>query len=125
MVQVLVVEDNQAFADALAVMLSLDGYDVSVALTAEEGIRIGLACRPDIVVADWMLKGRLHGGQVCQQIRAACPAVRSIIITGHLNRVPEVMQWSDEVDTILEKPFHREELREAIDRAMDALGSTT
>jgi two-component system, OmpR family, response regulator RegX3 len=118
MVRVLIVEDNQSFADALAFVLRLEGYDVSVALTAEEGLRVGLTRRPDVVIADWMLKGNQHGGQVCRRIQAAWPAVRNVMMTGYVNRLPEIAQWSDGADAILEKPFHKEEILEAVSRRM-------
>jgi two-component system, OmpR family, response regulator RegX3 len=124
MIRVLIVEDSQPFADALAFVLRLEGCEVSVALGAEEGLRAGLAHRPDVVIADWMLRSRLHGGQVCRQIQAAWSGVRSILITGYLKRVPEILLWSDGVGTVLEKPFHTEEILEAIGLTMSCTTSS-
>lgn len=124
MVRVLIVEDSQSFADALAFVLRLDGHEVSVALSAQEGLSVGLARRPDIVVADWMLRSNtLHGGQVCRQIRAAWPTVRTIIMTGYLARMPEIAQWPD-TEAILEKPFHRDEILETLNRTLPDVPSS-
>jgi DNA-binding response OmpR family regulator len=118
MARILIVEDDWPFADALASALRLAGHDVSVAVSAEEGIEIGLADRPDVVITDWMLGGKLHGGEVCRRIRAACPLVKTIIVTGYLDGVPEVEQWREYAETLLEKPFHQEAILEAVNRAL-------
>ena len=74
MARVLIVEDDRPFADALAFAFRLEGYEVLEAATADEGIRIGLAHYPDIIIADWMLRSDLHGGEVCRQILRRLPA---------------------------------------------------
>ena len=58
MTRILIIEDDQSFADALACAFRFEGYEALVAVTAEEGVRAGVACRPDVVVADWMLAQR-------------------------------------------------------------------
>ena len=118
MARILIVEDDRPFADVLALALRLAGHNVLVAASADEGIRLGLAHRPDVVIADWMLNGDLHGGDVCRRIRAACPAVKTIVMTGYLDIVPEVGRWSEYGETIMRKPFHKEDILEAVNRAL-------
>ena len=83
-----------------------------------KAFELGLADRPDVVIADWMLGGDLHGGEVCRRIRAACPSVKTIIMTGYLDGASEVEQWSEYAETLLEKPFHQEAILEAVNRAL-------
>jgi DNA-binding NtrC family response regulator len=116
--RVLIVEDDRPFADVLAFAFRLDGHEVSVAVTADEGIRLGLACRPDVIVADWLLRGDLHGGEVCQRILAACPDARTIIITGCSEVVSLVARGCDGVAAVIEKPFHTEEILRAVNQAL-------
>jgi DNA-binding NtrC family response regulator len=116
--KILIVEDDQPFADALAFTLRLEGHEVLVAGTADEAIRLGLAQRPDVVVADWMLKNDLHGGQVCRRIHSACPQVKTIIMTGYLDAVREAGQWSEYRETVIEKPFHKKDILEVINQAL-------
>ncbi len=118
MAQILIVEDDSPFADALAFMLRLEGHDVLVAVSADEGIRLGLAHRPDVVIADWMLKSNLHGGEVCRRIHAVCPSVKTLIMTGYLDVVPEVGRWSEYGETVIRKPFHKEDILDAVNRAL-------
>ena len=95
------------------------GHDVSVAASAEEGIKLGLTGRPDVVIADWMLGGNLHGGEVCRRIRATCPAVKTIIMTLAIwMGASDVEQWPQYAETLLEKPFHQEAILEAVNRAL-------
>ena len=80
MARILIVEDDRPFAAALASSLRRAGHDVSVAASAEEGIELGLTGRPDVVIADWMLGGNLHGGEVCRRILAACLSVKGFSV---------------------------------------------
>lgn len=118
MAQILVVEDDWPFADALASTLRLDGHSVLIAVTAYEGVKLGIAHCPDVVIADWMLKHQLNGGDVCERIRNAWPNVRTIIITGYPGVVPQVGRWSKRTETIIEKPFHKERILKAVDQAL-------
>ena len=118
MARILIVEDDRPFADALAFALRPAGHEVSVAVSAKEGIELGLADHPDVVIADWMLGGNLHGGEVCRRIRTACPAAKTIIMTGYLDGESEVERWSEYAETLLEKPFHQEAILEAVNRVL-------
>ena len=116
MARILIVEDDRILADTLASALRLEGHEVLLAASADEGIRIGLARHPDVVVAEWMLAGERHGGTVCQWIHAACPSARSIIITP--DAIPQAARWCASASAVLETPFHTEEILRAIDRVM-------
>ena len=50
MARVLIVEDDRPFADALAFAFRLEGYEVLDAATADEGVRLGLAHYPDLLL---------------------------------------------------------------------------
>ena len=118
MAQIMVVEDDHPFAEALASALRLEGHEVLVALGADEGVELGLTHRPDVVIADWVLGDDLHGGEVCELIQAACPSVKTILMTGYLDDVSEIHRWSKYAETLLEKPFHKEAIVEAVKRAI-------
>jgi two-component system, OmpR family, response regulator RegX3 len=116
MVQILVVEDDRFFADVLAYTLGLDGYEVSVARNARDGVRRGLANPPDVIVAAWRLKGDMRGGDVCRQIRAVRPDVKTIVVTGHPESFAEIEQYGDGVEAVITKPFHKWEILDAVRR---------
>ncbi|MEN6406951.1 MAG: response regulator [Thermoguttaceae bacterium] len=125
MSQILIVEDDRPFGEALAMTLRRAGHEVAVAVDADEGVQLGLLWRPDVVIADWMLKSSLHGGEVCRRIRAACPTARTIIMTGYLDIVPEVGRWSEYGETIIQKPFHKEDILEAVHKLLACVPAET
>ena len=118
MVRILIVEDDRHFADVLACMLGWDGHEAAVANSAAEGISQGLASHPDVVVAAWRLKGEIHGGEGCRRIHAAWPNVKAIVITGDQEYVYEAGQYCECIAAVLSKPFHRDEILEAVRRAL-------
>jgi two-component system OmpR family response regulator len=118
MTRILIVESNPFFADVLACTLGLEEYDITVAGTAAEGVRLGAADRPDVVVAAWSLPGGMHGGEVCRRIRAASPGTRAVIITGHDEFVSRARTYCRCAVAVLAKPFHREDILGAVRKAL-------
>jgi CheY-like chemotaxis protein len=55
---VLVVEDESAIAELIAINLRHAGHEVTLAASAEAGARAIDAVLPDLVVLDWMLPGQ-------------------------------------------------------------------
>src|SRR5207247_7820131 len=65
---VLVVDDEEAIAEAVRARLENEGYRVVVALDGPEAIEAHLEHQPDLVVLDLMLPG-MDGLEVCKQIQ--------------------------------------------------------
>ncbi len=102
----------------MAFTLQAEGHEVWSAVTADEGIQAGLAHCPDVVIADWMLGSELHGREVCRRIQSACPLAKSIIMTGYVDLVSKFDAASDAGEPVIEKPFHKEEIVDAVNRAL-------
>jgi CheY-like chemotaxis protein len=51
-VRVLVVEDNEDSAESLRRLLYHSGYEVAVAYTGQEGLRVARRTNPDVVLCD-------------------------------------------------------------------------
>jgi CheY-like chemotaxis protein len=118
MARILIVEGDQFFADALAFTLELDGHRVAVADSAGEAVRRGVASHPDVVVAAWNLKGTMHGGEVCRRIRAVWPSTKAVVITGVQECAFETGESCECVAAVLSKPFHRDEILDAVRQAL-------
>ena len=118
MTRILIVESSPFFADVLACTLGLEKYDVTVAGTAAEGVRLGAAGRPDVVVAAWTLRGDVHGGEVCRRIRAASPGTKAVIITGCDELLSQARKYCRCAVAVLAKPFHREDILGAVRKAL-------
>jgi DNA-binding response OmpR family regulator len=108
------VEDEQLLAELLAWVLQQEGHEVLVADTASEAVERGITELPDLIVADWMLRHSMHGGEVCRRIRVASPATKAILITGHPEIVPQARACGGWIDVVLEKPFHMRHLFKAV-----------
>src|SRR5439155_92136 len=65
---VVIVEDNQATADSMRLLLDLAGYEVRVAYTGPDGVRVAEEWSPDVVLCDIGLPG-LDGYGVAAALR--------------------------------------------------------
>jgi len=118
MARILIIENEELLAQTLARMLELGGHEVLVATNAANGVAQGVAVRPDLIIADWMLGGRLHGGEVAALIADACPRVKTIIITGYIGIASQVRGSDNRIDEVIEKPFHTEQMLAAVRRLL-------
>lgn len=123
MTRIMIVDEDPFFAQALAATLEMAGYEVSVAHDAAEGVRRGIAERPDVLITAWVFKGGASGRDVCRQIRAIRPSARTIVMTAYPDRAVEAARTCACIEDVLLKPFHQSEILETVRRAMnDARG---
>jgi len=66
--RVLVADDNRDSADAMAVLLRLDGHEVETAYDGHEAVRTADAFQPDVLVLDLGLPG-IDGCEVARRVR--------------------------------------------------------
>ena len=66
--KILIVEDSRLLRIATERTLVKAGYEVITAADGEEGLRLALESKPDLVVLDMMLP-KLSGQEVLQQLR--------------------------------------------------------
>lgn len=81
--RLLVVDDNRDAADSLAMLLGLDGYEVSTAYTGQEALAAANSTRPEVCILDLGLPD-LSGYEVAQHLRRTpgLESVRLIALTG-------------------------------------------
>jgi DNA-binding response OmpR family regulator len=105
---VLVVEDEDAIAEAVRARLQSEGYEVLVASDGPEAIRVHAERRPDLVVLDLMLPG-MDGLEVCQRIqRDGWTPV--LMLTARTEEADKVAGFAVGADDYLTKPFSLREL---------------
>jgi len=80
--RVLVIDDERAFADSLARILDMFGYDASTAYTAIDALeRIGVQpC--DLVVSDVVLDGDMSGIDIAIEFSKRLPKCRVLLMSG-------------------------------------------
>jgi len=119
---VLVVEDEESYREALAYMLSKEGFEVIEAPDGATGIAEFDRRGADIVLLDLMMPG-LPGTEVCRQLRLR-GSVPVIMLTARDSEVDKVVGLELGADDYVTKPFsHRElvaRMRAVLRRGQDA-----
>lgn len=105
---VLVVDDEEAIAEAVRARLQSEGYGVLVAADGPEAIRICDEVHPDLVVLDLMLPG-MDGLEVCKIIQRD-RWVPVLMLTARTEESDKVAGFAVGADDYLTKPFSLREL---------------
>jgi DNA-binding response OmpR family regulator len=105
---VLVVEDEEAIAEAVRARLQSEGYQVVVASDGPDAIQQHAEHHPDLVVLDLMLPG-MDGLEVCKRIqRDGWTPV--LMLTAKAEEADKVAGFAVGADDYLTKPFRMREL---------------
>jgi len=67
-IKVLIIDDDVAMAELLAVLLKAQGLEVSSAINGSEGVKSIRETSPDLVVLDLMMT-EVDGWEVCKRVR--------------------------------------------------------
>jgi DNA-binding response OmpR family regulator len=102
--RVLVVEDEQLFADAIATGLRREGMAVDVAYDGTSGHERLSVNEYDVLVLDRDLPG-MHGDDVCRDVVAERPGVRVLMLTAASDVTDRVEGLGLGADDYLGKPF--------------------
>ncbi len=105
---VLVVEDEEAFIEALSVGLRREGFDVAVARDGAEAMDRFDDVAPDLVLLDVMLP-TVSGLDVCREIRQRSE-VPIIMVTARASEIDTVVGLEVGADDYVTKPYRLREL---------------
>lgn len=105
---VLVVEDEEAFIDALSVGLRREGFEVEVARDGAEALDRFDDVRPDLVLLDVMLP-TVSGLDVCREMRQRSD-VPIIMVTAKTAEIDTVVGLEVGADDYVTKPYRLREL---------------
>ena len=108
-IRALVVEDEQDLADALARVLTLEGWTATAVGDGNAAIRAAAADPPDVVVLDVVLPD-MTGLQVLQHLRAVNPSVCVLFLTARDSVDDRVAGITAGGDDYVTKPFAMKEL---------------
>jgi two-component system response regulator MtrA len=121
MKKVLIIEDYYALADIESLLCTMEGYEVKVAKSGDEGLALFSEFQPDLVLLDLMLPGELSGSQVLERIRAENGSEPKVLVVSALvnpTTAPKLEAYGN-VET-LGKPFKIKELASRIQSMLDA-----
>ncbi len=106
--KILVVEDEEAFVEALELTLRTEGFKVVVARDGAEALMAFERDQPDLVLLDVMLP-RVSGVDVCREIRSVSK-VPIIMVTAKSSEVDVVVGLELGADDYVTKPYGMREL---------------
>jgi len=99
---ILTIDDDTAITELLSVILRANGFDVLIANSGEDGVRIAQEKLPRVVILDLMMPD-MDGWQVCKAVRAFTSV--PILILRHWTIHPLSQASSDAgADDYLVKP---------------------
>ncbi len=106
---VLVIEDDSATADGIALTLRAEGYTVDTTEFGEDGLEFGENYAYDLIVLDLMLPD-IDGYEVLERLRARHVDTPVLILSGLSAPSDRVKGLGAGADVYLTKPFDRREL---------------
>ncbi len=118
MAAILVIDDNAALRDGMAVSLSRSGHEVVAASGGAEGLAAAEKRRFDLVVTDLKMEG-IDGLEVTRRLRAKDPLAALLVVTAFGTIETAVAAMKEGALDFLTKPFSPEVLRAKVDKALE------
>lgn len=117
-IRVLLVDDEELYAESLAKVLRRRGMEVFTARDGQSALSWLQGAQADVIVLDLKMPG-MDGIATLKEIRKSDPLIPVIMLTGHidLERVTRALEGG--VGDILLKPCPVDSLAAAIENAME------
>ena len=112
-VAILVVDDDEAYAEAMAESLARIGYRTEVANGGGEGLRKIESGSYDIVLTD-LVMADADGMEILAAAKTRLPDCAVIMVTGHASVESAVVALQKGASTYLHKPLNIEEVRAVV-----------
>jgi len=111
---ILVIDDEPAVAEAMSLMLELEGFDVRIASCEREALEQAGERAPDLLISDYHLRGGETGLGVVTALRRALDAeIPAVFVTGDTARTAIDAAALGRI-RMLTKPLQGDELLETI-----------
>jgi DNA-binding response OmpR family regulator len=120
--RVVVIEDEETIASAVAARLRSEGLTVEVAADGPSGVALVERVQPDLVVLDLMLPG-FDGLEVCRRIQKNRP-VPVLMLTARDSETDLLVGLAVGADDYLTKPFSPRELVARVHAILRRVGRT-
>jgi PAS domain S-box-containing protein len=117
---VLVVEDNQALRRIVARQLRELGYGVLEADNGAQALTVLDEMPVDLMFSDVVMPGGMNGFELTEQARARHADLRIVLTSGYPQRSGAAQdRRQDRTIRLLQKPYRKQELAQALRAAMD------
>jgi CheY-like chemotaxis protein len=108
-----VAEDEPGVREALVMLLSLDGHNVTEASNGKEALEIFQTDKFDVVITDHAMP-IMKGDELALNINQLKPTQPIIMISAHAQTLQDSGNPLTGISVVLSKPFMLADLREAI-----------
>ena len=118
MPKILIAEDDVIFVIELEEILGSAGYEVAgTAFSGLEAVAMARKLKPDLVLMDIKMSGKLDGIEAARKITEELP-IPVVFVTGHTEK--KFLQRAKSVPSAgyIVKPYHEAQIRAAIDIAL-------
>ena len=116
--KILIVEDECTIAKCLKIMLAQVGYCiVDIVASGEEAVAIALQTRPDLVLMDIKLSGKIDGITAFKQIRKSAD-IPVVFVTAYADKVFIDRAMLMNPSGYVVKPFKSATLLHAVETAL-------
>ncbi len=116
---VLVVDDDEADANALASALRAEGYDVAVVASGREAVALARVRRFDLAVTDLRLGGGMDGIETLCALKEIDDAMGVIVATGYSSIDTAITCLKRGAWDYIQKPIRLDELNLQLERALE------
>lgn len=120
MAVILMIDDDREVLEINKKYLTGEGFDVSIASSAEQGIRMARQCSPDCILLDVMMPDR-NGYEVCRILRTFTSAP-ILFLTGKSSEDDKITGLTSGADDYIVKPYSLRELKARIDILLRRMG---
>lgn len=118
MARILIIEDEQAVLSLLRRIVGHMGHVPVVSSNGPEALSKLEQADPDLILSDLRMPGAPSGVELIRSLRARCPKLPIIVISGYTSR-DFLSRWPElGVDDFLPKPFDMAKIRDVITRAL-------
>jgi DNA-binding response OmpR family regulator len=109
-VKVLIVDDDEYFAESNRDLLEAYGYEVAIAHNGEDGIRLAREIVPDVMILDVMMTTDNEGFEVARKVAEAVELRQTAVLL--------VTGMERALDHVLEKPIAPDRLIHEVEKAV-------
>jgi two-component system nitrogen regulation response regulator NtrX len=116
--RILVIDDEEGVRSSLKMILEYDGYDVMLAATGEEGVKLLDRETPDLVFLDIKMPG-MDGLEVLQKLQHLVETTPIVVISGHADMATAVKATKLGAFDFIAKPLEQDRVLVTVRNAVD------
>ena len=113
--RILIVDDNEAAAEMLGILLESSGHDVRTVYSGEEALKVADGFRPELALVDLGMPG-MNGYETAQRLRSNGMDLTLVAVTGWGQDEDRRRSKEAGVDGHLVKPLSREDIQDVLSK---------